>query len=403
VRVRLDQSTFPDAFAPDGRERLAELRAAAAELEREGVVAVVRGKGGLYESSEPNEVRLGPEHVEKAYTLAGDFNYVPLEVSLQALSAHAESLSTRTTVAWLRSFLSEFSLRVACGDGSPLVASRERLKHDWRDWRDALTAMAALASGEHGWERVVSERLFTDSKRLAAIRGQVAGLLARVDPRFAETAPEEPQEVLEVYGIRRRPGLLRCAGCMEMRIGERVYLLEDFSPSAHLPEAWADAWTASVVDAGVDVITTVENEYPFLAYIEDSGGPWALGERRELVVYTGGFPTPVLSAALGYIAVQRPNIRFRHWGDADIGGIRIWWHLRRSLARDLELFRTTPEWIEFHRARAQQLSAVERTGMERLGQMLRCSSEANSHDVIAACRLVDVLLSLGIKVEQERY
>jgi hypothetical protein len=403
VRLRLDPHTFPEAFAPDGRERLADLRAAATFLERERAIAVVRGNAGLYQSPEPREVRLGPEHVDRAYTLARAFEYTPLEVSLKALSEHAAALSTRTEVPWIQAFLATVSVELAGGQGGPLVASRERLKHDWRDWRDALTAMVALAGGERGWERVVSERLFTDSKRLASIRGQVAGLLSRVDPRFAEAVPEDPQDVLEVYGIHRRPGLLRCAGCAEMRVGERVYRLEDFSPSAHLPEAWAEAWMAGVATAQVDIITTVENEYPFLAYIEEAGGPRALGERRELVVYTGGFPSPTLSAALAQVARRRPDLRFRHWGDADVGGLRIWWYLRCALNHELEFFRTTPDWLEQHRERAQELTAAERLDLERVRQALHRSTDATSRDVLEAVRLVDALVALGIKLEQERY
>jgi hypothetical protein len=403
VCLRLNPGAFPEAFAPDGREWLAQLRAEADALERAGAVTVVRSKGGLYESQDPREVRLGPEHVEVAYALARDLGYEPLEASLRTLAEHSRNLSERTGVPWARSFLAEASVELARGEGGRLGASRERLKRDWQDWRDALTAAEALACGARGWERVVSERLFTDSKRLAAIRGQVAGLLVRMDPRFAEAAPEEPQEVLEAYGIRRRPGLVRCSGCVGLRIGGREYRLEDFSPSAHLPEDWAEAWVAGVAAAEVEVLTTVENEYPFLAFIEEAGGPRALGERRELVVYTGGFPPPVLTAALGQLAARRADLRFRHWGDADVGGLRIWWHLHRMLARPLELFRTTPEWLMQHQHRAQPLSASERSELERFGQALRGSAEADCPDVREACRLIGLLLSLGIKIEQERY
>ncbi|MBN1208215.1 MAG: hypothetical protein JXB05_25360 [Myxococcaceae bacterium] len=403
VRLRLDPGAFPEAFAPEGRERLAELRAAAEHLERERAIGVVRSKGGLYESPEPKEVRLGPEHLARAYALASAFGYTPLELSLKALSEHAAASSARTVLPWVQSFLATVSLELARGEGGPLVASRERLKQDWRDWRDALTAVVALAGGARGWERVVSERLFTDSKRLASIRGQVAGLLSRVDPRFADAAPEDPQEILEAYGVHRRPSLLRCAGCAEMRVGGRLYRLEDFSPSAHLPEAWAEAWVAGVAEARVDIITTVENEYPFLAYIEEAGGPCALGERRELVVYTGGFPTPTLSAALAQVASRRPELRFRHWGDADAGGLRIWWHLRCTLAHELELFRTTPEWLAQQQERAQRLTAAERSDLERVRQVLHRAADASSRDVLEAVRLLDTLLALGIKLEQERY
>jgi hypothetical protein len=403
VCLRLNPGAFPEAFAPEGREWLEELRAEADALERAGAATVVRSKGGLYESRDAKEVRLGPEHVDPAYALARDFGYEPLEASLRTLAEHSRCLSVGTEVPWARAFLAEASEQLARGEGGRLGASRERLKRDWRDVRDALTATVALAGGARGWERVVSERLFTDSKRLAAIRGQVAGLLVRMDPRFAEAAPEDPQEVLEAYGIRRRPGLLRCSGCAELRVGGREYRLEDFSPSAHLPEDWAEAWVAGVVAAEVEVLTTVENEYPFLAFIEEAGGPRALGERRELVVYTGGFPPPVLSTALGQLAARRADLRFRHWGDADVGGLRIWWHLRHALARPLELFRTTPEWLMRHQQRAQPLSASERSELERLGQALRRAAEADCPEVREACRLIELLLSLGIKIEQERY
>lgn len=403
VLLRLNQGSFPEAFAPEGREWLEELRAAADSLERIGAVAVVRSKGGLYESREPKEVRLGPEHLDRAYAEARGFEYEPLENFLKTLSEHAYSLSVRTEVPWARFFLAQVSAELTRGEGEMLGASRERLKRDWRDWRDILTAMVALVGGESGWERVVSERIFTDSKRLSTLRGQVAGLLTRVDPRFVEAAPEEPQEVLEAYGIRRRPGLLRCAGCAQMHIGGRVYCLEDFLPTAHLPDAWTEAWVEGVIATRVDIITTVENEYPFLAYVEEAGGPAGLGERRELVLYTGGFPSPVLSTALRQIAVRRPNLRFRHWGDADRGGLRIWWYLRRTLDREVKFFRTTPEWLVKHRERSQPLSSAERADLERLKQVLQHSFGEMPEDVSVACQLIDALVSLGIKLEQERY
>lgn len=40
--------------------------------------------------------------------------------------------------------------------------------------------------------------------------------------------------MLEVYGVRRKPGLIRCAGAAEVRVGDKIYALEDFAPAAHL-------------------------------------------------------------------------------------------------------------------------------------------------------------------------
>jgi hypothetical protein len=407
VRVQLNEKTFPEAFAPEGRDRLAQLRAAALRLEQQGALTTVRARGGLYQDPEPKEVRLSPERVARAYMLAADFGYTPLAWVLEALAAHARGLSASARSEWMRTFLNHLGHELPTGAVSRICSKREQLKqlkHEWEDVRDALTAAVALDWGAQGWERVVSERLFSDSKRLAAIRSWVAELLRRVDPRWEEVTRLEPQEVLEAYGIRRRPGLLRCAGRAWLHVHERVYQLADFAPSAHLPEAWADAWLAGVTaEPSLRIVTTVENEYPFLAYVEEAGGPQGLGERGELVVYTGGFPPPWLVSTLAALARSRQDLHLRHWGDADAGGLQIWWYLRRALVRGIEPFRTTAEWVQQTSRGAQPLEAADRRALERFQALLTSSPVASEVDVRTALSLCHRLLTLGIKVEQERY
>ncbi len=302
-------------------------------------------------------------------------------------------------------FLDEVGARAAEADVTPLGMQRERFKREWRDVVPALAAAAALAGGGMaGWERVVSERIFGDSKRLGALRGRVADLLARADPRWDGLGSKETVDLLEVYGVRRRPGLLRCAGCAELTVAGRPYRLEDFTPTAHLPEAWVGAWVEALCRAPLILVTTVENEYPFLSYVEEAGGPAALGARREVVVYTAGFPTPVLADSLAAVARRRPEVGFRHWGDADLGGLRIWWLLRERLGRPVELFRTRSEWLEAAAAAGgATLSGAERAALGRLSASLVASPSTAEPDVVDALRLIETLLRIGVKVEQERY
>lgn len=402
VLLRIDAREFPSAFGAEGREELAALRAAAEELERAGAIRLVRHRGPA--EGEPHEVRVGPAEVETAYRLAVAEGFDPLGVGLAALAEQARALRAGAPTDWMASFLEEVEARAADADLAPLGMQRERFKKEWRDLLPALTAAVALARGVEGWERVVSERIFGDSKKLGALRGRVADLLARADPRWDGIAPDEATDLLEAYGVRRKPGLLRCAGSVELVVAGRAYRLEDFTPTAHLPDAWADAWVEAVCAAPRALVTTVENEYPFLSYVEEAGGPAALGERRELVVYTAGFPAPVLVESLAAVARRRPEIHFRHWGDADLGGLRIWWLLRGRLGRPVDLFRTRPEWLEQAAASGGiPLSGTERAALSRLrGQLLASPSSAAS-DVCDAVQLVDALLRLGVKVEQERY
>jgi hypothetical protein len=401
--VRLDARTFPAAFAPDGREALADLRAAAEDLAQEHAVRLVRHRG--FAAGVPHEVRMGAQEVARAYELAATFGFRPLAGDLGELAARVESLRAAGTPAWMSRYLDRVAGGLAVADLSPLGMQRERFKRERRDVLDALTAAAALARGVTGWERVVSERIFGDSKRLGAVRALVVDVLLRADPRWEGLPREEAAELLDAYGVRRKPGLLRCAGRAPMKVGARVYDLEDFAPTAHLPEAWAGAWIDAIVEGPTRDITTIENEFPFLAYVEAAGGPSGLGDRDEIAVYVAGFPTPGLIDALAAVAARKPSLRFQHWGDADLGGLRIWWLLRTRLARAIALHRTQAEWLEetVRSGSGTPLDDVERAGLTRLRRQLASSDHASAPDVTDALRLIDALLRLGVKVEQERW
>lgn len=401
VIIRLDATTFPEAFDPDGREMLADLREAAEQLAREGAVRVVRHRG--YAAGLARELRVGPDELARAYELAAAFGFRALGEDLQALTALVDGLRVEPGPGWFAAYLAELATGIPRADVSLLGVQRERFKRERRDVLDALTGAAALARGLAGWERVVSERVYGDSKRLAVVRPLVADILLRADPRWEGLSRDRVPELFEAYGVRRKPGLLRCAGRATLKIAPRVYELEDFAPAAHLPEAWTEAWAEAIASGPTSRITTIENETAFLAYVEQAGGPAGLGDRGEVAVYTAGFPTPVLLDALA--AARKPSLDFRHWGDADLGGLRIWWLLRTRLDRPVSLHRTSAAWLEqaVQSGGGSPLDDGERAGLARLRAQLVASAVATAPDVADALGLVDALLRLGCKVEQERW
>ncbi len=404
VMLRLDARRFPDAFHPDGRERLAALRAAAEELEASGAARLVRHRG--YAAGIPKEVRIGPSELERAYSVAVADGYEPLANALASLGAHARALRRDGGPEWLGRFLGRVEEGAAAADLSTLGTARDRFKRECRDVLDALTACAALAAGGlGGWQRVVSERLFGDSKRLGVLRARVVDFLIRADPRWDGIGPDDASELLEAYGVRRKPAVLQCAGCAVLHVAGREYRLEDFRPSAHLPGDWAGAWIEALSSPATACITTIENEFPYFAYVEDAGGPAGLGARGEIAVYTAGFPTPVLSDALAALARRNPGLRFRHWGDADAGGLRIWWLLRTRLDRPVTLMRTTADWVRDALAAGggMPLESSDRAALRRLRTPLTTGPWAAADDVRAALAVLDTLLTLGMKLEQERY
>lgn len=398
--LKFDATNFPKAFAPEGRTARGLLMATAAELEVDGAIRLVRHLRGPL-TGELKEMRLGPSDLPRAYEAARRLGYEPLSEVLGELARHAAHLASQPQAEWMATFLTRLAASLQRGDAVILGMKRSRLKQERRSLAAALTAAVALSrEPAPAWERVISERVFGDSKQLARVRSAVIAVLVEADPRWAGVPSDEASDLLEAYGVRRKPGLIRCAGAAALQVGAKVYALEDFAPAAHLPDAWADAWVAALVAAGIQRVTTIENEYPFLSYIEEMGGPAGLASRGAVAVYTAGFPTPKLVSTLAQLARQS-NAEFEHWGDADVGGLRIWWLLRSRLACPLGLLRTTASWVAAESSSGgRPLSGTERQSLLRLRKDIAGTTGA---DIDSARALIDALLEHGIKLEQERY
>jgi hypothetical protein len=103
------------------------------------------------------------------------------------------------------------------------------------------------------------------------------------------------------------------------------------------------------------------------------------------------------------VAAARPDVSFRHWGDADVGGLRIWQYLRKRLSRPVSLYRTTAEWVEQLEGAGQPLRASEAGDLAHMAEVLVSWNEPEAEDVPEVQRLIAVLIRRMMKVEQERY
>jgi hypothetical protein len=311
-----------------------------------------------------------------------------------------DELRRSTKTDWALRFLEQVHLGLVAADPAHLGMSRERFKRLHLDVTDALKAVAAISVGVDSWERMLSERVFGRTKRLGMIRVLVGSLLVRADPAWLGLESDDMPDVLESYGVRRKPGFLRCAGAGLLRINAREYRLEDFEPVAALPESWGRAWHDAAQAEKIETITTIENEYSFLSYVDEVGGVNGLRARREFVVYVAGFPGPWLTTLLRQ-TVETTRATLRHWGDADVGGLLIWRLLRMRIGHPVQFFRTTPEWIrEETQKGGQALTMRERAALHRLRESFEPYS---ADDFREAVGITCALLETNRKLEQERY
>ena len=131
-------------------------------------------------------------------------------------------------------------------------------------------------------------------------------------------------------------------------------------------------------------MVTVENSTSFSEFITAKPA-------STLAIYTGGFAGPAVVGMLSKIRTGRPELPFFHWGDLDVGGLRILAHLRKNLG-EVEPLAMNVAVCDLYLGRSQPLNANEREGLMQL----------RAESLLVDCvELIDHLLKTDRKVEQE--
>lgn len=159
----------------------------------------------------------------------------------------------------------------------------------------------------------------------------LAQQLRRLDqlPDYLEGA----DDVLAHYGLEKFPQPVLVAGALAWR-GERLKQ----EPYVGLAPEVASAVTAAGAVSG---ILTIENLASFNRHVREARGD------GEIVIYSGGFPSRHTLAFIHRLAAESEAPCF-HWGDIDLGGIRIAHHLHQALPRGLRLHLMSEELALAH-------------------------------------------------------
>jgi hypothetical protein len=185
--------------------------------------------------------------------------------------------------------------------------------------RFALVAALVRGDGDGLDARTFSSRIFPAvasdaSKVFERHRKQIAAMLK--DETGMQGA--EDDEVFAKFGLMRFAMPTFLSGPVEVdfsAIGRIGSLPGTASPWVAIHRDWLAGlrWTTDN-----PVVLTVENLAPFNRHVAMAAHP------DVCVVYTGGFPSPAVVALLGRLRDAAPGgAAFCHWGDVDLGGIRI--------------------------------------------------------------------------------
>lgn len=181
-------------------------------------------------------------------------------------------------------------------------------------------AARAIAAGEQeGLDlRRFSVRLLGNSKALEALLGRLGPLL-RHNPDWAQW--QEDVDLFRVLGLEKFPPPLFLKGPLVLDYGGEDWDLTPLRPFVALSP---DAVNRVQASTQVPYLLTIENLASFqrqVREVQDNG----------IVIYTAGYPAPALVRFLGLLDKCLPaGCPCYHWGDRDLGGLRI--HARIAAA-----------------------------------------------------------------------
>jgi hypothetical protein len=301
-RTRPPSERAPPDF-PSASERAAFDRILA-DAERQGAISVVKGRGEAQHLTE----RIRLEDAPRLYKFLGR---VPaLEQAKVAVSdlqqkttpGHRDALKARDLIieGWLR------------GE-RPFSIGFEQSRQAG-EFIAALDAVLAREPMDRRDLRTYSGQSTGNTKLLERYASRIVGFLKQVgqlDPDLSDN------EAMASLGLEKFPQPVLIAGPVRLA-------RTDFSSMVYVgipPEQ------VSLIEPAGEIrsIITIENLASFNRHVREVIRP------GDIVLYTGGFPSRAVKAALVAISQWLGIVHIYHWGDIDEGGLRIALHLASLL------------------------------------------------------------------------
>jgi len=228
-------------------------------------------------------------------------------------------------------------------------------------------------------KRVLSQRLFQDTK---LFERSVERRLVHLIRTHADMEFESDADALDSVGIADHPRRVYIAGPLTCRIGDGTEIsLDMFRGGIGLSRDTVRE--LELVHSDVRRIILIENLTSWHQWVAQREA------EQEVVIYTGGFPNRTVQLLLKKIAGLAQAY---HWGDIDVGGIRIYEYIRENLIPDLEPIGMDAQHLMAYAAHGMDLSR----GYERkLQDMMEDNRFTRWHP------LLRLMLAEGKRIEQE--
>jgi hypothetical protein len=222
-----------------------------------------------------------------------------------------------SAAAWLQELFEDAATRWRRGD-----RAHGFTVDDVADIGALYRALDALDRGEHqGLDlRTFSARHLGDSKAMERLQSRIAAVFRS----HLELIDLNDVEVYAELGLEKYPQPVFLKGPLTLSYGGKRLDLDGLRPYLALSPDRIDA-LGSVGQP--DYVLVIENLTSYQRHVREV-------DDRGVVLYGAGFPGPSLRALLARLDGElAAAVSFFHWGDVDLGGLRIFARLAATLTR----------------------------------------------------------------------
>jgi hypothetical protein len=392
VFLRYDRSSFPDYWIDSTADYRLEINRVTRQLTQSGLIEIRWAP--LAENLVVDRVGLSLQAVDRAYAVA---NRVPLRARENRLREVASRWLEKWSPGGIRlldqsdldpgqwAALFASAVTRAVDDGSRLPVG---LSPDDGNLLDEICRVidAGLKLEQDIPKRVLSLRVLGHTKRLEQIESRFVRVLKEFYPGAGEI--EDRADLMAELGIVETPQHIFLAGPLALRSEAGAEIdVAGFTPDVGLSGRFL--LDCRIVGLKAERILTIENLSCFYHFLErrPSGA---------LAVYLGGYHSRMQRAFLvklrDFAQKESPGTTFHHWGDLDLGGFRIFRHLRDRCGLPLQPYLMDKATYLSHLHRGIEF---DRAYGAKLQALLLDQEYAVFHDVISE------MLVQGKKLEQE--
>ncbi len=333
-----------------------------------------------------DKVWLVPEHIDSCYQALGRTPAADLLDTFQ----HAVS-------GWLTKLPTESDLAAYLRDVSAYTAAKRKLRapfsEDMALNENLLKCLVQLETCPNQMERVFSGRCFGDSKYFEhVLKSKVITILKELQKRAPEAEEDgndllSDDELLIARGLYRWPEIFEFNGALTFSMDDGDSIDTAAQKYGAYINSDAVKHLAAVDGSKIQRVIFIENKANYIDFQYRQKQP------GNLIVYHGGFYSPMKGLLFAKIYEGCRNAAFYHWSDIDLGGFRLFHRLQSNIVPTVQPMFMDVETLEHHTDSCMKITTAHY--LEQLSALLEDAEYAVFHDVIR------YMIEHRVRLEQE--